>query len=64
MWLISLVFGNAESVERAFAGHTSIWCVSKLGSNLCPQPRKKIFCGGHYVKSIYPRKKVKYVPDR
>ena len=25
---------------------------------------KKIFCGGHCVKSIYPREKVKYVPDR
>ena len=25
---------------------------------------KQIFCGGHCVKSIYPREKVKYVPDR
>ena len=25
---------------------------------------KKIFCGGHCVKTIYPREKVKYVPDR
>ena len=25
---------------------------------------KKIFCGGHCVKGIYPTEKVKYVPDR
>ena len=41
-----------------------MWCDSKLGSEFLPQPKKKIFCGGHCVKSINPREKIKYVPER
>ena len=52
-----------KNVEFQYIG-PYIWCVSKLGSNLWPQPKKKIFCGGHCVKCVYPREKVKYVPDR
>ena len=26
--------------------------------------KNKIICGGHCVKSIYTREKLKYVPDR
>ena len=53
---------DVKNIQRV--GHVYIWCVSKLGSNLWPQPKKKIFCGGHCVKSIYPREKVKYVPGQ
>ena len=69
---IETIWGKAPAI---FNGHQPpraddpymyiyIWYVSKLGSNLWPQPKKKIFCGGHCVKSIYPREKVKYVPNR
>ena len=32
-----------------------IWCVSKLGSDLRPQPKNKLFCVGHSAKSIDPK---------
>ena len=41
-----------------------IWCVLKLGSNFWPQPEKKSFSGGHSVKIIDPREKIKYVSER
>ena len=39
-------------------------CVSKLGSDLWPKLKKKIFCGGPCVKSINPTEKMKYDPER
>ena len=40
-----------------------VWCVSKIGSDLWPRHKGNLFRGGHCVKSINPREKVKHVSD-
>ena len=56
--------GDKQKVTESHNVYIYIWCVSELGNIFNLRFLKKIFCGGHCVKSIYPREKVKYVPDR